>query len=497
MKNIYLASRQLSFSFALVMMLCVCALSSLAQQPYEPLTEPLPLESWRWIDFPRTVGKGVRYLHEYQPNQVWFATNNGLVHFDGYEYRWHNEAQGLEGKPVYMVYVTKGGITVAATDYGIFRYAAEGRWEPMLSWAEPGRVTYRSIGEWSGQRLVVGTNLGLVTLQLGHAPVIYTDATQREEALSLVPEADVISFPARVAAHGTFANVSDALEAQDGHMWLAVSLREEDLGYVLRFDPSLAPKESMQKAEVFAAQGSRKFGSSQKLLQAQDGRIWVINDSYRIGINVYDQGKWSQISLGEKLGGDEYAADICQIKNGTIWISGLGKLFSFDGTRWKLYHSPEYNVPGNKIILSPAINGSLWVVGLKSRVIYVDHSDERWMAYPGLNFQDESAAGTWFLDRQGQVVLQSGETWSYYDADDGLIDAPIRLLVTSKGQVWAAGSHQGQAATAYLEGDRWVKRSYPQLSWGIDYRAVFEDREGSLWFGGSVDIDKDRGHRGA
>lgn len=72
----------------------------------------------------------------------------------------------------------------------------------------------------------------------------------------------------------------------------------------------------------------------------------------------------------------------------------------------------------------------------------------------------------------------------------------MRILVSSQGQVWAAGSHNGQAATAYLDGNQWVKQVHPELSWGIDYRAVFEDRKGNIWFGGSVDIAQERGQLG-
>ena len=43
----------------------------------------------------------------------------------------------------------------------------------------------------------------------------------------------------------------------------------------------------------------------------------------------------------------------------------------------------------------------------------------------------------------------------------------------------------------------WQKHfASPELSWGIDYRAVFESRDGSLWFGAAVDSEADKGQRG-
>ena len=54
------------------------------------------------------------------------------------------------------------------------------------------------------------------------------------------------------------------------------------------------------------------------------------------------------------------------------------------------------------------------------------------------------------------------------------MDAPSKLVVTRKGALWAAGSHEHVAATARLEGSEWILKRHPQLSWSIDPRAVYE-----------------------
>ncbi len=435
-------------------------------------------------------------MYEYQPDRVWFATNKGLLHFNGYEYEVQGEEQGLKGKPVHLVYVTQNGITVAATDVGLFRYAKQDFWQPMLEWPSPGGVSYEYIGEISGQRLVLGTDFGAIVIREGESPIVYTDASLEEEVRALIPEAKLIFFPLSIHQHGTFGAVSQVLEDKQGYLWFAISMAEEDQGCVLRISPSSILAEDIQNARIFPESGSIRFGGAQKMVEAQDGKIWVINSSYRLGINIFDQGSWKSMSLGEKFGGDEYATSICQTQNGNIWISALGKIYSFNGQHWQLYQSPDYPVPGNKMILFPAADGSLWVMGLKSKVIYVDHSEERWKAYPGLNFQAESTEGQWFLDQTGKVVLFHNNQWFAYGESHGLIDAPVKIKVSSKGQVWAAGSHKGVAATALLKGNHWDRHLHPQLSWGIDYRAVFEAKNGSIWFGASVDIAPDKGQRG-
>lgn len=498
---IYVQQKETRSTYGLIALLLFGFLGGLfhvahAQQAYVPQRSNMPLESWRWNDFPQTEGKGVRYLHEYQPNKVWFATNDGLLHFNGYEYQYHTMDEGLSGLPVHLVYVTEDGITIATTDIGIFRYEAENVWRPMATWSQAGSIQFYSIREVSGKRLFLGTNIGVISLKSGEAPIIYTDYSQQEKARKIFPSGRLILFPEGTKNLGVMNNVSDVLEAENGQIWLAVSLNEEDHGYLLRFRPGEVEDNQISRAEVITDIPGSGLGADQKLIQANDGRIWVINNSYRIGINIFDGSSWETISLGEKFGGDEYATSICQTANGNIWIGALGKLFCFNGYSWQLYQAPEYKVPGNKMLLFPSKNGSLWVMGLMSRVTFVDHSEEMWVVYPGLNFQDESEQGYWFLDRNGLAVFNQGDQWWSYGKDEGMIDAPVSIIVTTAGQVWAAGSHQGVAATAALIDGVWQTQQHPQLSWGIDYRAVFEDKDGSLWFGGSVDIDKNKGHLG-
>jgi ligand-binding sensor domain-containing protein len=75
------------------------------------------------------------------------------------------------------------------------------------------------------------------------------------------------------------------------------------------------------------------------------------------------------------------------------------------------------------------------------------------------------------------------------------MDTPVVLIAASQGDLWAAGSHKGMAATARFDGNKWTRQTHPDLSWGIDYRAVYESREGAIWFGSANPI-RERGHLG-
>ncbi|MCB0847628.1 MAG: hypothetical protein KDE26_30460, partial [Bacteroidetes bacterium] len=169
----------------------------------------LPLEDWRWIDFPYLDGKGVRYMCEYQSDEIWFATNQGLIHFNGYEYQNHGEPQGLMGNPVHLVYVNSDGITFAATDVGIFRLSRKDYWEAVIKWPEPGDVSYYFINEISGQKLILGTNIGAIVLEEGEGPTVVTEKSLEKVVENLLPEARIVFFPDLSGYQASFGNVSD------------------------------------------------------------------------------------------------------------------------------------------------------------------------------------------------------------------------------------------------------------------------------------------------
>jgi signal transduction histidine kinase/streptogramin lyase len=141
-------------------------------------------------------------------------------------------------------------------------------------------------------------------------------------------------------------------------------------------------------------------------------------------------------------------------------------------------------------------DGALWIAGQGTEICRVDYETPRWLTLQDLNFHWESAANEeWFLHRSGRVVVRGKEGWMSYGSEDGLIDAPVALLGTGKGEVWIAGSHEGTAATARFDGQRWQRHVHGELSWGVDWRGAFESSDGSLWFSAAVDSRGPRAHR--
>ncbi len=206
----------------------------------------------------------------------------------------------------------------------------------------------------------------------------------------------------------------------------------------------------------------------------------------------YDGESWSAFELPRGIG-----SSILALNNGKILVGTNGAVLSVGpGGRVVDHAMQDYGIFGNDVILKMASDNALWILGEGSFALRVEPQDT-WTSFEGLDYQDSGSDSVdWFISNQLSVVARENDQWRAYNASHGLMSAPLRVAVTKTGDVWAAGSHEGVAATARLEGDRWVRKLHPELSWGIDRRAVFEDRDGRMWFGAAVNQQVEEGNRG-
>ncbi|MDP4999685.1 MAG: response regulator [Saprospiraceae bacterium] len=481
------------YAIVLLHLLFSCGLLSAAQAFQPEIINPLT-ESWRWRHFPELEGKGVSSIVEDQNGVVWFGVNDGVVEYDGYAWKWHQEKDGLPASPVEQVYAAKNGNIYAGTAAGLYVYKGS-RWEKVFSTAGL-HIGYRQIRELSNGSLMLSSHIGMFEIQADGALRVITSAHNKEALASHLPQASWLVLPKSILGEENFLDISDMIEVSPSQVWMSITL--SNISRVIAFDlADLSDRELDNYTVIEPGKTSPGFGETQKFLRAQDGSIWMINTSTHVGLHRYNQGRWDYIELSDRFGGDEYTTDIIQTTDGTIWIGMLGKLLTWKNEQWEQYKSPEFKIPASRLLLTESRLRHIWIGGYRSKIFRLDYSSSRWESYRNLNFQCDTRSGVrYFLDVHGRVIRQTEDTWLAYDAEDGLMNAPVKVLVSSKGTVWAAGSHNGVAATAYLDGDHWVTETHPNLSWGIDYRAVFEASDGSIWFGGSVDFFREKGQFG-
>ena len=483
-----------------VFTLFICSLVVIhgkSQQNYQPqVVNPLT-EMWRWKHFPDLDGKGVRHITEDENGTVWVSVDEGIYAYNGYD--WHLYKQGDNTSldaPVEQILITKNNEKYAISPRQIFKFEAN-QWVSIFKTAANYDFNFSKIIELSDGSLMVSSEVGVLHYKKKtKVHSFYSTAFQISNLQKAHINLQWKQLPDDIVTQGAFTNISDLIEDNEGNIWLALSNDLDDNGQLFKFRPADNTSKQITKFELYKSSPSLQLGEESKIIQSLDKKIWVINTSFKAPINVFDKGKWTSFWLSDKFGGDEYASDIVQTSDGTIWVGSLGKLYVYKDDKWSKYDATKYKIPRNKIQLYKGRNNKLWITGLLSKAYLLDYSSNRWRTYQGLNFQCETAnKEQWFLDVDGRVVVKNGEKWRSYGVEDGLIDAAVRIIATSKGQIWVAGSHESVAATAVLKDNKWQLQKHPNLSWGIDYRSVFEASDGSIWFGGSVDIVREKGQK--
>lgn len=478
-----------------ILFLCFLIPPARAAEPYFPQVNNPLAESWRWKNFPELEGKGVSRIMEGPDHRVWVSCNNGIYEYNGYDWTLHNAANGLSALPVRQVLAAKDGQVYATTQAGIFRYNGD-RWTTIFSIPTSLDFVFFQIKELTDGSIMACSSQGVLHFSKKQTPQFYSTSKKIAELAPYMSGVHWIHLPEALDDGLGFMDISDVLEDRTGKFWFAVTMPGE-VGRLFRFRLPKTTQSKVTDYELIVSDAQIKLGETQKMIEAQDGTIWVVNSTYKTGIVVFNGTQRQYIKLSDYFGGDEFTTEIVQSSDGTIWIGSLGKLYACKNGRWKSYSAPSYFIPANGLMLQTSEGNKLWVAGYKANVFLLDFSTDCWMTYANLNFQCETPNGEkWFLEASGKVVRQKGNNWTAFGVADGLMDAPIRLIVTSKGQLWAAGSHQGTAATAVLKTNGWLRQTHPNLSWGIDYRAVFEAADGSLWFGGAVDNELDQGQLG-
>lgn len=476
-----------------IFMLLGWTLTLSATEPYHPtFIDPLT-QSWRWKQFPELEGKGIRDIFEGPDRTVWIPFNEGIYEYNGYDWKLHDQRNGLDGSPVEQIYVARDGTVFAASGKGIYALVGE-EWIKKFTVPENFNFKFHKLTELSDGLIAAPSNRGLILLS--DRVRVYTSGNRLPEYHRRIPEVDWIALPNELEPDQDFREITDVLMDRNDRIWMAVSMPNEK-GRLFSFELAELSHAFISQYDIYTSNEKIQLGDGQKLLEAADGAIWVINSVYKTGISVLKNGEWEYLKLSDQFTGDEYMAGIVQSEDGTIWIGSLGKLYAFKEEKWAMYSAPEYPIPANQLLLQKSKGNYLWVAGYKSKVFFLDFSADTWISYANLNFQFQEASGAeWFLEVNGKIVYQQNGAWTAYGPEDGLMDAPIRVIKTGNGQIWAAGSHQGMAATAVLKNGRWERFLHPRLSWGIDYRSVFEDKGGSLWFGGAVDSEAEKGHQG-
>ncbi|HNW58893.1 MAG TPA: response regulator [bacterium] len=477
------------FVVALTGALLFLAPGSRGAIPFKPVYEDPLVEPYRWQTFAMLSGKGCRCMVEDRTGALWFGVSSGVIRYDGMNWSSAPVDPRFPSTPVVALCAAQDGTIFAGTPRGISRCRPGAAWQPLaldLDFADT--LDYPNnkypIIETADCSIWIGTHQGLLRIAGEHYAIFRPEGVfplesdgagiRRGAGLERLPSFDVYALFADSTAR----------------LW--VGLRDGKI-YTLESAgpaPAAAPVWRRQDtAPGFA------LGEFPQILRTRDGRLFVVSQQSHTGVNIFAAGRWHEVDLGRMFGCSNVHTGLLESKHGTLLVGGLGFLYALKEGRWSIYESADLPIPANRLFLYETRDGSLWIGGLGSEIKRLDYATRMWQTMSGLIFEAESPRGEcWFLSAAGQAVrCDSAMTrWTAFDVRDGLMDAPGALYFTRGGELWAAGSHDRVAATARFDGMRWHLQEHPRISWGLDYRTHFEAMDGSLWFGGNVDMEQSR-----
>ena len=353
-----------------------------------------------------------------------------------------------------------------------------------------------------GPAMVAGLKVGDEIASLnGSQPILFNDALfgPADVSVTLTVQRKGIAHPFDVAVsrrrmegHSHEFSVADVYQDRTGRMWFGL-----EGGEVVCWDAAQGGGRS-DAWRVFAAEDGLDVGRSPQIVQTVDGSVWVASHYGVKGVSRFDGKRWTSLRLS-RLGGSDINTAIRETSDGTLWVGG-NSLCAFQNGAWRVYNSPEMPIPSHRTRLLEASDGALWVAGLGQEVVRLDFMTPRWTTYRDLNFQCETPNGAaWFVTQDSGVVRcdrvgkQSGkpeagasqspgaEAWTRYGIEDGLMDAPVSLITTREGGLWASGSHNGNLAVAQFDGARWSLQINPSFFRSINRNGIYESSDGALW----------------
>ncbi|NWJ50682.1 MAG: response regulator [Bacteroidetes bacterium] len=461
-----------------------------AQQPYKPIIADPLLEPWRWKHIPELRGKGIRCITESKNGVMWFGVDKGVYCYNGKDWILYNNENSVITGTIKVLVKTNDNRILAGSSNALYEFT-NNSWRVLIKGTNLLQLNISCIKDISNGCILAGINQGILVFK-GNQRSFITSDTYIRSFKQQYPDLKFIKLPQNKIFKNQSPRVDDITEYSNGDIWALFS--QTNNGFIFQFNISKILAEGFKTYKIITKVNNVNLGNKLKILKARNNKIWIISGHYNSGILSFDGRRWNSIKLSRIFGGDELHTSVMEDKSGSIWIGGLSKIFVYRHNKWSLYEAPQLPIPYSRIIFHESTKDAIWIAGIQNEVYYFDNSLKKWTTYKNLNFECETSQGNrWFLSADNRVIVNNKNRWLSYSEKDSLIDTPIKIISTHNGQIWVAGSHKGVAATAYLDGKIWHKQLHPYLSWGIDYRAVFEATDGSIWFGASVDAQRDKG----
>ena len=492
---------------------------SFSIEEYTPqFSDPL-FEKWRWRSYPFLTGKGLKDLAETGDGRIWFAVNDGIYAYNGYDWTLFTTDNGLVDGSVSCLYSSRNFGLFVGTDRGVSRFFNE-KWEKVFNPQLEGEWDVYDITVDETGAIWLATRYGLVRI---NGQKIHFFSNERQiriildkvnrfygQNMSKANKIEYRSAPFKIPVNlsgdsltvttisqpdldNLNFDVYNILLDYSNYLWLGL----KD-GAILRGDFRSFNEDSLYSIRVYGQKDGLSTGNKPRIYVTSDSTIWTVSEGLEGGVNKFIDNKWINFFLSNN-GGSNRNLKVAETDDGVVWISGSYALHRYKDDHWSVYTyaSRELPIPSQRTRMHISSDGAIWFWGFAQEPVRFEYNLDQWKTLLNLNYQCDTSDGTqWFLSYDGKAIRKSGNEWKAFGVEDGLIKDPVALYSTKKGVIWAIGSHKNVAATAYFKDGKWKREKHPTLSWGIDRRAFLEDNQGRLWFGAAADTITKTGQMG-
>lgn len=416
-----------------------------------------------------------------------------LRHY-GYQ-SWQTD-DGLPQNTVHAVLQTRDGFLWFATDAGLVRF--DGVQFSVYDRANTAQLRSNSINcllEDASGALWIGTSDGLVRLQNGQFSAFGVNDGLPSNMVQAMRQRSSGSFwvltSAGIAASegGHFQTIPDAQKSgaigvwtmtADGSLWLGSG---NDLLFV-------------DSSRVSAVALTISVGEqTQALALDKQGRLWV---GTHLGLKETSPGQPpASLPLPKNIGTD--VSSLLESRDGHIWIGTSNGLGEFDGKGIRVYTTRD-GLPGSRVIgLFEDREHAIWVAtehGI-ARVFAGGISSftpkEGLSSNLVLSFYEDREGNLWLGTESGGTGVLRDRKFTTYTSQEGLSDDLVRSVYQTRDGAILAGTNSG-GVNKFEHGLFVPLPGGGGLSSHVAL-AIADDAQGNLWIGTPDGLNRMRGNR--
>ena len=467
-------SLPMRFTLLLYVILPLAISQGMAKEPYRPLISNPVLELWQWTEFHELDTITINCMSRGDNDGFWLGSGTQAIFYDGYQLKFFP----VDSSSLHSMAHERSQNLLVATSKGLYRYI-DNQFQKILA------TSFSNLQSFATDKngyVWIGSRHGLLKItpwhircfnphgifELDHEGNITNKVASFSDLGKLVKNIREVSFP----IYRIYADDDDTF-------WAACKYNGFEIAEIRNLQ-NVFTKSDWSYHHVDQIQAEAISGICRK-----GDELLVTSGNPGIGMQLLNLKTNATKTVNfSNIGGDDLHTAIVKTSDGKLWIGGHSKIYILDDKGWKVYQYPDVKLPLSYIYIFSDQNDRIYLSGT-GMFRKLENKKGSYLTYQGLNFQCNTPDGRhWFTTNTGMVVEADSSLTSFsgYNVRDGLMNMTMRVYYSKKGQLWAAGSHQGRAAVATFDGKRWNMERFPKLQFGISYDGINELGDTSIVF---------------